>query len=341
MIGIQGDILHEWDIAFSEIWSKASHLDYQAPDKLITIDDSILFTNGDVVISFSGESFPFGGGLVKINKDSKIIWSLAENTHHNLEVDSNGNLWCCAHKFHKNTISNFPNINPPFYEDFLLCISPDGIVVSRISMLEIIYANNYEGILFGNQGIVPVINIDDPLHLNDVEILPENKAKNFEFFRTGDIMVSFRNINTIAVLDSENYSIKWSMNGPFLRQHDPDFLPSGNILLFDNRMDEKGEKDFGGSRIIEINPVLHKIVWSYQEVDGKNFYSGIWGRQQLLPNGNILITAPENGRIFELNKKSHNIVWEYVNKVKDDYVGVITKAERKAYAWFGSKPFYF
>jgi hypothetical protein len=31
--------------------------------------------------------------------------------------------------------------------------------------------------------------------------------------------------------------VKWSQTGPWLRQHDPDFLSDGRILVYDNRDD--------------------------------------------------------------------------------------------------------
>ena len=50
------------------------------------------------------------------------------------------------------------------------------------------------------------------------------------------------------------------MTGPFVRQHDPDFLPNGNLLVYDNR---GGDPACGGSRILEIEPATQKMVWRY------------------------------------------------------------------------------
>jgi len=47
--------------------------------------------------------------------------------------------------------------------------------------------------------------------------------------------------------------VKWWRTGPFLRQHDPDFLPNGHILVFDNRLGGRDHR-FGESRIVEIDP---------------------------------------------------------------------------------------
>jgi hypothetical protein len=334
LIDITGRRVHSWHVAFSEVWPEADHVISQAPDEAIQIHGAHLYPNGDIVFNFESGNFPFGGGMVKIDYDSNLIWSLSENTHHSIYVDSDGNIWACAHKFHKLESEKFPHIKPPFIEDYILSISPDGRVKKRISMLEVIYQSRREGILFANAHHTAFVDQPDPLHLNDVEILNEKMAENFELFEPGDIMVSFRNIDTIAVIDPKSMLIKWSMTGPFLRQHDPDFLPNGNILVFDNRMDNNEGKDFGGSRILEIAPVSQKVIWSYEGTDDRPFFTDIYGKQELLPNGNVLVVESERGRVFEVTHDTEKrIVWEYVNKVKDGYVGNITQADRILEKW--------
>jgi hypothetical protein len=76
------------------------------------------------------------------------------------------------------------------------------------------------------------------------------------------------------------------MTGPFLRQHDPDFLPNGHILLFDNRKGGPG-REFGFSRILEIDPATRRVVWSYVGSGQEPFYTDARGKQQPLPNGNV------------------------------------------------------
>ena len=49
------------------------------------------------------------------------------------------------------------------------------------------------------------------------------------------------------VIDRQTLKAKWVLSGPFYQQHDPDFLPNGNIMLFDNR---GGDPACGGSRIL-------------------------------------------------------------------------------------------
>jgi hypothetical protein len=338
LIDMNGDEVHSWDIAYSKVWPKAKHLIFQAPDGAICIHGAHLYPNGDIVLSFGSGNFPYGGGLVKIDKDSHILWSISENTHHDVNLDDDGNIWACAHYLHSSRDERFPLLDPPFFEDYLLCASPSGKVIKRISMLEAIYRSGREGMLFANGGneLYPGKgDYGDRLHLNNVEVLGKGLADKFPEFNVGDILVSFRNIDTIAVIDTNTQMVKWSLTGLFLRQHDPDFLPNGNIMVFDNRKDDNGGRIFGGSRVIEIDPLTQQIVWSYEGSKDKPFCSLIRSKQSILPNGNFLVVESEKGRVIEVTRdKEKRIVWEYVNKVKDGFVGVITQADRRPREWY-------
>jgi outer membrane protein assembly factor BamB len=62
------------------------------------------------------------------------------------------------------------------------------------------------------------------------------------------------------------------------------------------------------SRVLEIDPVTLKLVWSYTAP--AFFATNISGAQRLA-NGNTLITEGPDGRLFEVTREGA-IVWEYV-----------------------------
>jgi hypothetical protein len=126
------------------------------------------------------------------------------------------------------------------------------------------------------------------------------------------VLLSFREISTIAILDVDRREIVWATLGPWLRQHDPDLLPSGNLLLFDNQ----GNPGPGGvTRVIELDPATQQIVWSYAGSEEHPFESAVRSSQQRLPNGNTLITESDGGRLFEVTPAGE-VVWSYVNPVR-------------------------
>jgi hypothetical protein len=131
------------------------------------------------------------------------------------------------------------------------------------------------------------------------------------------------------VIDPRTGRTKWSIMGPFAKQHDADYLHDGRIMVFDNA---GGDPACGRSRILEIDPATQAVTWSYAGCgDGPRFDSPIRGMQQALPNGNVLVAESTGGRAFEVTREGR-IVWEYVNAIGEiegrPRVGLVTHAER-------------
>ncbi len=128
----------------------------------------------------------------------------------------------------------------------------------------------------------------------------------------GDIVVSFRTISTVVILDRRTGAIVWKLGAPPLcGQHAPTPLANGNLLIFDNgphRLDHA----LPFSRVIEVELATKRIVWEYRERREIDFFSPRISNAQRLPNGNTLICEGDFGRLFEVTNRGE-IVWEYVN----------------------------
>ena len=140
-------------------------------------------------------------------------------------------------------------------------------------------------------------------------------------------MLSLRNLNLVMVIDPAIEAVRWMQTGPWIRQHDPDFLPDGRIMVFDNRRDESGRQVFGGSRILAIDPVTRRVETLYEGSQEAPFFSNVKGKQQLLANGDLLITEAEQGRVFEVTPDGR-IVWSHISRFDADHVSKISDAER-------------
>jgi hypothetical protein len=324
LIDMEGRILHTWKIAFSEAFPDASHLEVAPPDFDVVLHGAKLLPSGDVILNMEGV------GAVRINRDSRVVWRLPMTTHHSLQYLPNGETLIGADRTHRAPVPRFPRLVPGpegyFKENLILRVQPDGSVSEEISILDVIHDSGWTALISGGEEWL--VRTEEPTHVNDIEILSEEIAAAFPLFQAGDLMLSLRNNNTILVVDGQTRRIKWAMTGPFLFQHDPDFIPNGNILVFDNRR-TGGTPRLGYSRVLEIDPNTRQIVWSYEGTDAEPFYTDIRGMQQLLPNGNVLVVEAQRGRVFEVARGSDNrIVWEYVNVVQEGFVGLVTAAER-------------
>jgi hypothetical protein len=124
------------------------------------------------------------------------------------------------------------------------------------------------------------------------------------------------------------------MRGAWIGQHDPDILPNGNILLFDNN----GEFGAGGrSRVVEVDPRTTGIVWSYGGSPDRPVESVIHSSQQRLPNGDTQFEESDGGRLVEVDAAGE-VIWEYVNPVRggdeDERIPVVMLSERRPRDWF-------
>ena len=337
LVDLDGTQLHEWRVSFNEIWPDASHLEEQPHDWDTAIHGALLYPNGDVVFNFSHY------GMVKIDRCSDVIWKLPHPTHHSIYEDDDGNLWAPGREMVLEPSERLPKIPAPHWEDLVVKISDDGQILHKFSILDVIYRSDQEGLLFPNGRGTTIHQQTDPddniTHMNDVEIYEVSDPADGHLFDTGDIMVSLRNLNLILVIDPGTETIKWSRTGPYLRQHDPDFLPDGRILVFDNRMDNADGAVFGGSRILAMDPATQDVSVRYEGNGDPIFYTDIMGKHQRLPGGNVLITESQAGRAFEVAQNGE-IEWEYINRWDEDEVAWISEATRypEKYADFAEEP---
>jgi arylsulfotransferase ASST len=334
LLDMEGNILHAWHVSFNHIWPDAPHLRRQPADWDTQIHGAVLYPNGDIVFNFQY------GGLVRIDRCSHTKWKLPRRTHHSIFVDSAGNLWVPGRKLRQHRVAKYPRVPAPFQEEFILKVSPDGRVLREISVLDVIFKSKYEGVLFGSGAHDTVLRKpldNDFTHLNDIEVLSPALAAAFPMFEAGDLLVSLRNLDLLMVVDADTERIKWSRTGPYLRQHDPDFLANGRISVFDNRRIRKDSDALGASRILEIDPASGPVITLYGEADGQQFYTETMGSQQILPNGDILITESDAGHAFETTRDGE-VVWSYVNRWDEGHVALTETATRYPEDYLAAMP---
>jgi hypothetical protein len=142
----------------------------------------------------------------------------------------------------------------------------------------------------------------DIFHNNTVALIDKNIEG---LCKKGDILISVRQLDTIAIMSRKTEKIIWEWGpGELDRQHHPTLLDNGNILIFDNGPAR------GFSRVIEVNPLSRQIEWEFKTHPPEKFYSVTRGASQRLPNGNTLITESNKGHVFEVTKNGE-IVWDF------------------------------
>jgi Arylsulfotransferase (ASST) len=315
LVGMDGEVVHEWALPFSAVWDETAAVENPRPDPFVMLEHAYAYPNGDLLAIYSGiGDTPWGYGLVKMDKDAEVIWKYLERAHHDLDVGKDGRIYVLTHEIRFDEIEIARHMEPPRIDDFVVVLSPDGEELKKVSVLDALADSPYARLLarFPWYTTHPEQRNGDFTHANTVELIRPEAAANMPFAEAGQVLLSLRELDLIAVLDLEQERIVWALRGPWLGQHDPDALPNGNILLFDNL----GHYGPGGqARVIEFDPETLEIVWSYAGDEEHPFDSVLRSGQQRLPNGNTLITESDGGRIFEVTREG-DIVWEYVNPVR-------------------------
>jgi hypothetical protein len=253
--------------------------------------------------SFIGRSRYHGGVVRELDWNGNVLWELRQpDQHHDAQRLRNGNvLLLCAKPMPEEIAAKVRGGRPGSEQaggvidaDYLQELTTDGQVVWEWRSWEHLDPN--ADVITGVQDAR-----EEWTHGNSISEMPD-----------GNILISFRNISTVAMIDRTSGDIYWKLGAPPLSgQHAPHILPNGNILLFDNgphRLDET----FPFSRVLEIDPATKAIAWQYVDTPAWKFFSPRISNAQRLPNGNTLICEGSFGRIFEVTREGET-VWEYVN----------------------------
>jgi len=321
LLDMRGQVVHQWELPFSQVWPRPPHVQNPLGDEQIHWFRCHLFPNGDLLAIYQAENdTPFGYGLVKLDKDSKVLWKYEGRVHHDLDVDEKGTIYTLTQELKSQAPAGLDYLPTPYVADSLVVLSPDGHEVAKVPIEEAFRDSAYSSLLSASiaeqetpddrdglrtafESAVKPGSKGDRFHTNSVKVLSQTRARKFPLFQAGQVLISLRSLHAIAVLDVRQRSVIWAARGMWRIQHDAEFLDNGHLLLFDNYGSTKG------CRVIEYDPVTQAVPWVYSDVDGSPFHAVYRGMKQRLPNGNTLIVDPEMGRLFEVTL-GKELVWE-------------------------------
>lgn len=292
LMDMAGKTLHVWRVTYEAARKKFPGL--QAPLKGLgpfTFRRAHLLPGGELLAIYEGF------GLVKMDRDSNLLWAFPRAAHHDLFVDAAGQIVVLTRRAR---VVERVHPKEPTLLDYVSWLSPQGELLRELSLLETFEASDFAGLLQG------MPNKWDIFHSNSIEVLDGRHAGVNPAFAAGNLLISVLYLDAIAVINPGQKKVVWGHKGSWRRQHEALLLPSGNLLLFDN------QKGGTASSVLELDPGTMKPVWSYAGGKDGPFYSAECGVAHRLPNGNTLIIESLNGRAFEVNRDK-KIVWEYYN----------------------------
>ena len=260
-----------------------------------------LMPDGSVVVVCANQ------GIARLDWNSKLVWDHELRIHHDVELLPDGSYFTLLRQRTK-----YKSRWVVF--DSIIHVSPSGEVLQRWNS-----ADNVQKIakfhaphpmeVAGEEEIrknwKKNVRIDY-YHMNTVQLLPETElGRKDHRFRAGNLIVCFRNVNLIAILDRSTMEIVWTWGpGQVELPHMPTMLTNGNILIYDNGTQRKY------SRIVELEPLTGRIAWEYKATPPRSFFSHWQGSAQRLPNGNTLICESTKAQVFEVTPEGKT-VWKF------------------------------
>jgi arylsulfotransferase ASST len=310
LMDMRGRVVHRWHMDFSQLWDESAAVKHPRPDGFVYIEKAQVLPNGELIALYTaiGDT-PWGYGIAKLNAKSEVMWKYLAHAHHDFDIDATGNIHVLTQQVRETDLPGFGHLPKPRIDDFIVTLSPDGREISSTSLVDIFATSPYARRLFFASH--ESFNNGDYLHANSVDVL-EAPVPGIPGSHAGQVLVSFREVSTVALIDEESQHIVWAQTGPWVRQHDAQVLPGGNILLFDNEGDDGR---YGISRVLEFQPATARIVWRYGGREGQPLESASRSSQTRLANGNTLIVESMAGRVIEVTPNG-DIVWEFINPVR-------------------------
>jgi hypothetical protein len=326
LVNMRGEVVHLWHVPFSEVWPAPPHLRGRIDDAVVYFNDGHVYPNGDLLVVLEGPAdFSSGGlqrnpsngyGLAKLDRDSRVLWKYARNCHHDVDVGPDGTIYAIVNEVVHSVPAGLEYIPTPCMIDVLDIISPEGKRLKSVSLLEALRDSPYAALLGpleapgkgagppppGAAALADDARRRDVLHTNAIKVLAPALAPKFPLFKAGQLLVSLRTLDALAVLDPDSGKVVWAARGPWRAQHDPWFLDNGHLLLFDNLGSPRG------SRVLEYDLKTQAFPWSYPGPGGTPFLSKIRGMAQRLPNGNTLVVNSDGGEVFEVTP-GQDVVW--------------------------------
>jgi hypothetical protein len=268
--------------------------------------------------------WPYGGvGLFRMGPCGRIIWQQHGLYHHDFSI-AEGKLYILGLPSKDINETDAKNWN---YSDILNIIDIDtGNILRSISIEEIAMANlpNIDPLFYerwrkglNDKGVLEY----DFLHLNKIEVLPNNMRKQYPDLPAGALMVSARLINLIFIIDPETLRIVWFMHGHTQVQHDPKFIGDNKIAVFNNSYNGNhpnpaDSSNYSSIKTYDFKTKKWQTLYNAKSING---YTGFSGNFDLSENNSLALNLTLQGRIIELSHEGEPL-FEFISVRDDDSV---------------------
>ncbi|MBO67350.1 MAG: hypothetical protein CL398_03475 [Acidiferrobacteraceae bacterium] len=249
----------------------------------------------------------------RIDVCGNLVWEIVDNFHHSNEIGLDETHWVPKHgsESYREKLYQYQDAD-------ITQISQTGEVLFEQSVTELLAEHGYRSFLLGMS-----LYTGDQIHLNDIQ----PALYSTDYWEKGDLLLSFRELSTVALYRPKTNKILWMKTGPWIRQHDPDFFGESKISVFGNdyvRGNSLGQSLINGHNNVYVYDLKDgSITTPYTEAlvkaDVRTWERGL---HRILDNGDLFVEESNRGRILRLSQD--DVIWEYTPKTSDSTVAMPT-----------------
>ena len=328
LIDDTGKVVHTWDVPFERVFGDADHISDPIGDRIEYIRRLHVYPDGDLLVLYEGYGdTPWGLGLAMVDVTGAVKWTFKDRAHHDFEVGEDGTITTLTHRMRDTATEPIElpydvSLEGWIVEDFVVQLDASGKELRRVNLLDALAQSQWREVI--GQTKFPTFEKWDVLHTNDASVVGAEFASHHSFAEPGMVLVSMRTVDLIGMIDMTSGQFVWASRGVWEHQHDPDPLPDGWLMLFDNF---GNPSTTGRSRVLEYHPTTGAVRWTYTG-GGEPFESLTRSSQHIMPNGNVFVVESDGARMMEVQRDG-TAVWAFRNPaIRDDQVAIIADATR-------------
>ena len=303
IINRDGSVVHTWDFNPDEIFDGSQHVGLSAQQ--VYPSGVYLSDSGDLLVSFQNQGgYPYSYGMAKYSFDGTLLWNKVGFDHHWFDVSADGSIYSPVLRIVAGSLTvagkELKCLGGSYYEDYVRVYSASGEILNEYSMLELLRKSGFDALLSSANDPC------DPTHLNDIRLLDASEF-GLNDRDTKLVILSLRNINSVAIADLSTFEILWIVSGLTREQHSPRMFHDG-VVVFDNYAGQNR------SEIVSIHPGSFAKTIVYPRTEGTAFYSDTAGYIDLSDDGRrAIVSETKAGRILEIDMQTGSVLWEFLN----------------------------
>ena len=247
-------------------------------------------------------------GLKRIDKNGNLMWNQDSIiVHHSMELNGDGDIWASSKDITYWATGMYRlNDRRVFYIDYPISKidGETGKILFHKSISQILKDNNLENYVLKSP--LP----KDPIHLNDVQ--PATKTT--KYYEKDDVFISLRSLSCIIHYRPSTNKVIDIIEGPFISQHDVDFLNDSTLAIFNNNYyvrrtyeTEKPPKD--SATLVDIGNFYSNITtYNFADQSFSTIGDSIFKKHKIFTSTEGLVSFIDPKTYF-IEEQNNGLLW--------------------------------